>query len=188
MNFLDLFTLHNLALLSDWLNDAGELYVDINLPHSGSSSTPYFVRSLQDLKELLANQDWPEIGITVFQRRQYPLRGVVDDEFVAKALDYIHDNEEYAIVSLDHYYPSPCVFYGGGDNHVELRQELEEIAGALVGIGKNPLDYETNVFHFHPDILMISVTKNQTYYESFAQQPNKYEWIKKMWWGNDTEQ
>jgi len=181
MNFLDLFTLHNLALLSDWLNDESELYVDIFLPHSGGSSTPYFVRSLQDLKELVAQQDYPEISITIFHRRQYSLRDVVDEELIAKALDHIHDNEGYAIVSLEHYYPLPCVFYGGGDTHAELRQELEALAGKLVGVGKNPLDYDTTGFHIHPDIFMVSVTKNQNYYEPFAQHPEKYEWIEKMW-------
>jgi hypothetical protein len=182
MNFLDLFTLHNLALLSDWFEDAGELYVDINLPHSGASSTPYFVRSLQDLKELVAQQDWPEISITIFHRRQYPLRGIVGGELIAKALDYVHDNEWYMIVSPKDYYPSRCIFYGSGNSHAELRQELQELAGELVGIGRDPFDYDTTWFHFSPDIFIVSMTKNQTYYEPFAQHPDKYEWVKKMWW------
>jgi hypothetical protein len=182
MNFLCLFTLHNLALLSDWIADEGELYVDIALPHSGGSGTQYFVRSLQELKELVAQQDWPEIGITIFRRRQYPLRGVVDDELIAKALDYIHDNEWYKIVSAKDYYPSPCMFYGGGNSHTELRQQLQELAGQLVGIGRDPFDYDTTWFRVNRDVFMISTTKNQTYYEPFAQHPDKYEWIEKMWW------
>src|SRR4051812_2287712 len=35
MNYLTMFSAQNLALLSDWLADTGELYVDVYVPHSG---------------------------------------------------------------------------------------------------------------------------------------------------------
>ena len=181
MNYLSLFTPHNLALLSDWVTDTGELYVDINLPHSGGSSISYFIRSFQDLKDLVAQQTWPEIAITIFHRRQYPLRGVVDDGLAAKALHDIRDGEWYAIVSLGDHFPAPCAFLGGGDSHRELRQELEELTGKEVGIGKNPFDYDTTPFHFDPEVFQVAVTRNQNYYQEFADHAGKYEWIREFW-------
>ncbi len=181
MNYLDIFTPHNLALLSDWLTDTDEMYVDVNLPHSGGSSTPYFIRSFQDLKDLVAQQSWPEIQITVYHRRQYPLRGVVDEGLVARALHDIHDGEWYAIVSMKDYFPSPCVFLGGGDNHRELRQELAELAGREVGIGKDPRDYETKLQYLDPEVFRVALTRTHNYYEEFAHRPDKYNWIPEVW-------
>src|SRR5689334_1814225 len=127
--YLGLFTPPNLALLSDWLDESGELYVDVYWPHSGGGSTPYFVRSLRDLKELIKQQTWPEIGITVFRHIQYPLRGIADEFMITKALQQIPDGEWYRIVSLEEYYPSSCGFRGSGDSHAELRQDILSLTG-----------------------------------------------------------
>ena len=68
MNYCNLFTAHLVALLHDWLEDAGELLVRLEWPHRGGSGTSYRIASLRELKELLAVQDHPEIEVFVFRR------------------------------------------------------------------------------------------------------------------------
>ena len=183
MNYSNIFTPHNLALLSDWLAETGELYVDIYLPHSGGSGTSYFIRSLQDLKDLVVQQTGPEIVVSVFHHRQYPLRGPVHEGLIKEALREIADGTWYAIVSLKDFYPAPCSFLGSGNNHAELQKELESLGGQQVGIGENPFDSrDEKWFYSHPDeVLQIAVKRNQSYYENFARDPSKYEWVIKLW-------
>ncbi|MBK9747412.1 MAG: hypothetical protein IPO91_11600 [Chloroflexi bacterium] len=79
MNYLHLLSLDNIALLKDWLEETGELYVDIDLPHSGSSGSAYLVRSMNELKLLISRQTHPEIVIAIFHSLQYPIRGIADE-------------------------------------------------------------------------------------------------------------
>ncbi len=183
MGYHTLFSDHNLALLSDWLAETGELYVDIQLPHSGGSGTAYFIRSLQELKELTRRQTWPEISITIFHRMQYPLRGVANEQLLNEALEQITDGEWYSIVSLDDYFPAPCVFFGSGQTHEELRRDLTDVIGQSVGIGQNPFDYhDDRWFHSRPnEVFQLTVSKNQNYHEDFAKNPERYRSIIDLW-------
>jgi len=183
MNYTSLFSPHNLALLNDWMMQTGELYAEIYQPHSGGSGTPYFIRSLHDLKSLVAQQTGPEIGVTIFRQIQYPLRGVADSVLLEKAIQRIPDGEWYSIVSLEDYFPSACVFWGNGNSHTELQADFSDIFGRRVGIGQNPFDrYEREWFHSHPDeVFLLSVTKNQNYYAAFAEHPEQYQSLVDFW-------
>jgi hypothetical protein len=129
--YLSLFTMPYLAMLNDWLNEQGELYVDVHLPHSGGSGTSYFIRSLVELRLLVAAQESPELSLTIFRQRQYPLRGVVDRSFIEQAVQHIAPDTWYAVVVLDDVYPTACPFYAHGDTHAALRQDLENLRGVL---------------------------------------------------------
>ncbi len=183
MNYETLFSPHNIALLGDWLAESGELYVDIGLPHSGASGTQYFVRSMSELKALIARQTWPEIGITIFRRMQYPLRGIADEDLLNQALARVPDGQWYHIVSLADYFPSPCAFIGSGKSHAELKQDWANILGSSIGFGQDPNDYhDAPWFYSHPnEFFLLSVTKNQNYYESFAKNPEGYKTVIDLW-------
>jgi hypothetical protein len=183
IDYTTLFSDHNLALLSDWLAATGELYLDVDYPHSGGSGLNYRVRSMADLKALVVEQqNQPEISFTVFQRLQYPLRGVADDDLLAQALERIPDGQWYRIISLDDYYPSRCDSYGSGNTHLELRQDLTELAGMEVGIGQNPYDLpEIQMMSVAGAMLTISVGRNQNYYEPYANKPDSYRSVIDMW-------
>ncbi|CAG0935678.1 hypothetical protein TFLX_04527 [Thermoflexales bacterium] len=189
MSYHTLFSHHNLALLNDWLAETGELYVDVHLPHSGGSSTPYFIRTLSELKELVSQQTWPEIVFSIFHYRQYPLRGIADEHLLAQALQQISDGHWYRLVSLDDFYPSPCTFFGSGNSHIELQNDFSEVLGQSIGIGQDPLDvYDNAWFHSHPNEVFLlsatrnlSVTKNQNYHRGFDDYPGKYQTLIDMW-------
>ncbi len=177
MSYHTLFSPHNLALLSDWLADTGELYVDVYLPHSGGAGTPYFIRTLSDLKELISQQTWPEIGISIFHHLQYPLRGIADEHLLTQALRHIPDGHWYRLVSLEYFYPSPCVFLGSGNSHIELQHDFSEVLGQSIGVGQDPFDvHDDEWFHSHFDeVFVLSVNRNQNYYQAFDQKPDMYQ-------------
>ena len=164
------------------------MYID--WPHSGGSGTAYFVRSLSDLKSLVAQQTWGEIDITVFHHLQYPLRGIANEELLKQALELIPDGEWYSIVDLDDVYPLPPA-RGSGSSHEEFRREFADVLGRKVGIGQNPFDVHDfdyffpltdEVFEVH--VLrtnQFSIVKNQDYYEPYTKHPEKYQWLVDLW-------
>jgi hypothetical protein len=141
MGFEHLFAEDDLALLSDWLEQTGELYMDLDRPHSGgSNNSVHFIRSLADLRAIVARETHPEVSISIFRRKQYPLRGVADAGLLAAALELIPDHQWFSILSpcADPLIPGSVV--GFGDRHEELREEFVRLEGRPVWVGQNPFD------------------------------------------------
>ncbi len=154
------------AQLESWLSETGELYVDLFLPHSGGGGTPYFIRAIDEIEDLIASQKWRNLQICIFRRLHYPLRGIADDSMLEQALRDIRNGEWFHIVSLDNYYPLPCAFLGSGDSHAELRAEFADVKGQKVGIGINPFDYDENWIYSTPDEAMaLRLRRVQDRYE-----------------------
>jgi len=120
MDYVSLFSPHNIAAVHDWLSERGELYIYLEYPHSGGSGTAYLIRTLTDLKQLLAQQAYSEIEILIFQRIIFPIRGTADAALLQRALEEIPDKQYYTIMSLD-YYPSDLKPLADGQGHLELR-------------------------------------------------------------------
>ena len=137
--------------LQNWLRETGELYVDLHLRRNCNG--PFFLRSVEDLEELVAKQTWPHIVVTVFRRLQYPLRGIADNAMRDQALGLFP--MYYSIVSLDDYYPSPVVWLGSGETTAELLREFSEVIGHRVGIGQNPLEFGSVSTRFAPEEVMM---------------------------------
>src|SRR2546429_3471943 len=68
MRYLELFTDHHIAMLSDWLSEIGSVLVHIYLPHSGGAGESFSVTSLHELRQLVAQQTHPEILILIFRQ------------------------------------------------------------------------------------------------------------------------
>ena len=81
MDYIDLFTPHHIAMLHDWLTEAGGLFVRLEFPHSGGSGTSYSVSSLDELRELVSRQTHPELEIFVFRSEE------LGDDVLDRALD-----------------------------------------------------------------------------------------------------
>ncbi len=180
-----LLSSHNLALLNDWLAEVNELLVEIDLPHSGGTHTSYFIKSLRELRQILAELTWPEIELTVYRERQYPIRGVVDEPFITRALETIGDGQRYAIVKLETY-PTPCEWLDNGETHEQLREQLRCLTGESVGIGTEPLEtIDRKAQDSHQKIFVLRVSKNQNYYEPYAKSPENYAHVAQEWSSNE---
>lgn len=69
MNYTELFTPHHIATLSDWLEEKGQILVQVELPHSGGSGLRYTVRSLAEIKRAIAPIHHPEIEIMIWKNQ-----------------------------------------------------------------------------------------------------------------------
>lgn len=156
-------------LLQQWLSETGELYVDIYHPHSGYGGTAYFVRSLEELEELIARQTWRVLEVTVFRRMQYSSRGIADESLLEQALQLLPDNERewYTIVLLeDLYYPKEPRWVGSGATHAEFRKEFSALRGRQVAIGQNPFDKDTRRTRSTPnEAMVLHLRRSGDYYE-----------------------
>ncbi len=192
MNYLHLFSEPNLAAISDWLNESGELYVDVYLPHSGGGSSAYLIHSIHELKSLITRQSHPEIAISVFRDRQYPLRGIADETLLKQSLHQIQDGDWYSIISLElSLYPSYIAVWGNGRSHKELQRDFADVLGEPIAIGQDPFDvHSPEWFAQHPEKVLIAsilrknnytVERNQENYQPFESEPEKYRQILELW-------
>jgi len=183
MTYLALLTMHNLALLSDWLSEQGELWVDVHLPHSAASSDQYFINSLEDLRTLLQEVQWPEIALTIKRLNPYQIAGRVDSMLMDTALQSIPERAPFSIVALPSRYPSRCELLGSGTGHEQLRQLLVQLNGREVGVGSDPTAYDPEERTRTGDNFVLTLTKNNNHYEPFAANPERYDWIRSLWLG-----
>lgn len=183
MSYLHFFSIHNLALLSDWLEENRELLIDVYHPHSGGGSFQYFIHSIEDLKQLIRNQTHPEIEITIFRQKQYSLRGIANEEMLEKAFCNIKDGEYYSIISLENNFPNSINFLEAGNGHSELRHNFSEFEGQEIGFGKNPFDaYDDKWFRENSsEFFRLSVTKSYNYHGNYVKNPEKYKWLEDFW-------
>jgi hypothetical protein len=139
MGYESLFAPCDLAMLYDWLSETGELYLDLDRPHSGGSKNSlHFVRNLAELRVIISNETWPEIDISIFRAKQYPIRGFADDKLLATATEQIPDGEYFTILSVGADPLAPCGAIGWGSGHRELREELPGSKDDKFGLDKIP--------------------------------------------------
>jgi hypothetical protein len=93
-------------------------------------------QSLADRIRALSRQT----RVTAFRQPQLPLRGIVDDGFIANCLDTIPDGAEYLVLERVRRVDGPCSWfhYSAGESHVELREDLEGSRGVAVVVGLYP--------------------------------------------------
>jgi hypothetical protein len=68
VKYIDLFTPHHVATLTDWLKEKRRLCLEIYVPHGGGSPSYYTVESLAELKVQIENlARCLEIQITIWK-------------------------------------------------------------------------------------------------------------------------
>ncbi|HEY1424104.1 MAG TPA: hypothetical protein VGF20_11665 [Candidatus Acidoferrum sp.] len=67
MKYSELFTPYHIATLSDWLEEKGELCLEIYIPHGGASSSLFTFRSLREIKQQIDEIITGEIEITIWK-------------------------------------------------------------------------------------------------------------------------
>lgn len=183
MGYEHLFAERDLALLYDWLQDTGELYMDLDRPHSGgTNNSVHFIHSLAQIKGIVSEERHPEVSIEIFREKQYPIRGVADETLLAAALDFIPDGEWFKILLLGDGPFAPCSVVGFGDTHAELRDDFIRLKGKSVRFGQDPFDLRDSYFEKPDDVWVASsyryrqphVSKNRVNYSPFEADPDRY--------------
>jgi hypothetical protein len=127
-----------LGTLESWLRSLPEILVLIRYPASGNREFEFFSSF-----EVLSNrirQLPPNTSVIAFRQRQLPLRGIVDDQFIASCLGCILDRAKFLVVeTARRAYGRKSWFHSAeGETHAELREALEGSRGVPVAVGPYP--------------------------------------------------
>ena len=197
MNYAYLLRDHHIALLDDWLMELGELFVRLEYPHSGGSGDDFLVRSLEDLRALLARQTGCELDVYIFRAIIFPIRGNDYSALLQRALQEIPEGEWYQIVALpphlhesEYLKPHQCECLAAGEGHDELRSDIANLKpGREIAIGVHPFDtsYEKfERFYGRPVEqlffeVLIEKRNNVDRYEELSKNPTKYQDAIRKW-------
>jgi len=145
-----------LATVESWFKTQPEILILIRYSHAAGSKDFEFFSAFTALRDRL-RQLAASTSISAFRQHQLPMRGVVDDEFVAKCLNCIPDKTEFLLLETE---PSTAGGHSwfrhtGGESHAELREVLQESLGRRVAVGTYPPFWEDG-----PDVLSAIVPDN----------------------------
>jgi hypothetical protein len=128
-----------LRTLEDWLSSESEVLILIRYSRAAGSKSFEFFTAFARLGERLAGLK-TETCVTAFRKAQLPLRGFVDEEFIAKCLSFIPADSEFLVLET---VPRAAgkqswFHHEAGETHDELRQALEGLRGKPVAVGQYP--------------------------------------------------
>ena len=142
-----------LGTLESWLRSQREILVEVRYRRAAGSLDfelfCSFAALMTRMGELPAGA-----CVFAFRKPQLPLRGVVDDAFIAKCLGEIPEGAEYLMAeTVKRVHGRHAFFhYGSGESHAELRDDLEESRGTPVAAGLYPPVLEES-----PDVISAVV-------------------------------
>jgi hypothetical protein len=128
-----------LNTVEHWLLGQTEILVLIRYSRAAGSKSFEFFTSFAVLEDRL-RQLPPETSVTAFRRPQLLLRGVADDQFIARCLSSIPDGVEFLVVETVRRTAGRASWFHeeAGESHGELRQALEASRGNQVAVGEYP--------------------------------------------------
>jgi hypothetical protein len=124
-------------LAIEWLNDDGPLYVDVYIPHSASSGTPYLISKLEQLIKLFDDAA-PGSVITII-KGIFAFEGDFDEQMRASFRDQFSNGEHWWVLEGT-YYPDEAEILASGSSWPKIESEMLEEPERLynVLIGKEP--------------------------------------------------
>ena len=127
------------ATAEAWLAEARELSVHLRFSRAAGNCSFELFRSTDSFLARLDELS-PRTFVSVFRCPQLPLRGRVDEAFIASALASIRDGDDYLVSSLELTVAGSHSWFGywAGSTHAELRDDLEFCRGELVAVGPFP--------------------------------------------------
>ena len=127
-----------LERVAAWIRTNGEVLVVLRYLRAAGSKD-FALCHTQEEFESLVNSAPRGTDINVFRDRQLPLRGIVDRAFIESALQLISAGDEYPLM-LAETEPGTCISRVGriGASHAELHEDLAEVIGAEVALGRCP--------------------------------------------------
>lgn len=135
-------------VVARWLDEAGEVVVQVYYAHSGGGPHNYLVRSIADFRQCVAEgrarrplPGWRDIiCFDVFGGPMFFLRGRADQELLKRARRAIPDGRWFWVIDPAVTWPREIADYVCGNRHFELSSLLDEQAGKEVAIGCHPDD------------------------------------------------
>jgi len=128
-----------LKTLEDWLRGQSEIMILIRYSREAGNKSFEFFTSFAALRDRLARLK-AGTNVIAFRKRQLPLRGLVDDEFIEKCMRLIPVGSEFLVLETDPRMATQQWMYHhkAGESHDGLQQVLEGLRGRLVAVGEYP--------------------------------------------------
>jgi hypothetical protein len=121
--------------LESWFSSNSEILILIRYSHAAGSKSFELFRSFSNLRERLSQLPI-STNVIAFKHPQLPLRGMVDDNFIAQCLSFIPDGTEFLLLETGT--EAKGSDHVAGESHSELRGALESLQGCHVFVGKYP--------------------------------------------------
>ncbi|MCD4802475.1 MAG: hypothetical protein K8R16_05995 [Anaerolineales bacterium] len=122
-----------IPILSQWLDEDGETFIDVYIPLSGGGTTRRLIGTIDSFKEDIAGLP-SGASIELIQANLYPFEGIIDDKFVRRVISNTIDGQWYEIHILDTDEYGRCSPEEIG-SRLEMKAYLEENLGARVRLG-----------------------------------------------------
>lgn len=133
-----------LEILELWFSQTDEIFAELYVSHSGSSGDLSMLASMDQYHQWITlRDDWGrphKVTGYLLRAPQLPLRGVVDDEFIARALDYF-DPQTHVVGYAPPQSPHFMDFHVYGQGPEELKPELESMRSQTIWLGAEPYFY-----------------------------------------------
>ena len=128
-----------LGTLERWFSSLPEMLVLIRYSRAAGRKDFEFFSSFGALSTRI-HQLPPSTSITAFKQPQLPLRGVVDEGFIATCLSRVPYGSEFLVLETEHraYGKNLWFHWEAGETHRELLEALEGSRGAPVAVGPYP--------------------------------------------------
>lgn len=124
-----------LGSIESWFKTSSEILVLIRYSHAAGSKSFEVLRSFSALRARLSQLP-PSTNVIAFKYPYFPLRGMVDDNFIAQCLRFIPDGTEFLLLETDA--EAQWSSHVAGESHSELRGALESLQGCYVFVGEYP--------------------------------------------------
>jgi hypothetical protein len=128
-----------LGTLESWLHSLPEILVLIRYSAAAGAKDFEIFSSLEALSNRIGPLP-PRTSIVAFRQPQLPLRGVVDEGFVASCLSRVPDGSEFLVLETARraHGEKSWSHWIAGETHAELREVLEASRGVTVAVGPYP--------------------------------------------------
>lgn len=128
-----------LRCVESWLQSRPEILVLIRYSHAAGSKDFEFSSSFAAFSERLRHLP-PATNVIVFKQHQLPIRGVVDEGFIAECLNRIPNGTEFLLVETERSTAGDHSWFHhvAGESHAELHDALAQSCGRHVAVGIYP--------------------------------------------------
>ena len=122
-----------------WLEEQGEVLALFCFSRAAGSRSYEFFTDYLALQERIAQLP-PSTCVTVWEDRQLTLRGIVDQVFIARALEQIPDKTDWLLTGLERVVYGKSSWYrnDSGRPLAELEAELPDYMGERIALGVCP--------------------------------------------------